>query len=499
MPRNACLEVHQINVGQGDAVLIVNRHLGNLDIAIRAAIAAAAQTPKPLPQQPVDPIDWMPYAVANGVPLAGTVKRALLVDGGDDEYGGDVAGYLEAHGVFTPGTVWTQNLALVVSHYHDDHMAGLRSVFKEKVEDDNGKAHINDRYRPGSVYQSSVTTKSKPKSERFRLFQEDVRKAVNRRTDKTELFTIDIGGRDSAGEPMKISLGQGIDNIPIDVHIVASGQGVYDPARKNVTSIASRGKTVDQNDRSVVLMLQYGSFRYFMGGDIAGNGGPAGGNTGGNAADTKKKKFFSQHADVEGVLGPALERRFPASTQWTPGAPKFVNAGYCTVMKADHHGSSSSVDVYLLATLRPCVVLISSGVRSRFHRHPTQQVIDRTTAAQTGRWQPRPVNGTSPGTVANKIQRVYVTEAAKKVKGTAFSMDLRGAPIMGDIVVRPIDETVRAVQNANARGAQLTVQVYGSGTRSEIADLRTELRETAAVNPQPHTYPIGPYEHSDTH
>jgi hypothetical protein len=363
----------------------------------------------------------------------------------------------------------------------------------------NGKYRIEDRYRPGSVYKSHVTPESTPKSQTYPLFQADVAKAMNRQTEDTKLFTIYRGGRDAVNQPMTISLGRGIDNIPIDVHIVASGQGVYNKAMGKVVKIASRGSTVDQNDRSVVLMLQYGSFRYFMGGDIAGNGGPAGGNTGSNAVDTGNKKFFSQHADVESELGRALEIRFPASTQWKPGEPKFVTAGYCTVMKADHHGSSSSVDVYFLATLRPCVLLISSGVKARFHRHPTQQVIDRATAGQTARWQPRPVNGTSPGTVANTIQRVYVTEVAKKVRNTTFSVNLRDAPIMGDIVVRPVDETVRAVQNANARGTPLTVQVYGSGIRTEIADPRTELRDTAPQNPRPRTYPITPIEHSDTH
>ena len=46
-------------------------------------------------------------------------------------------------------------------------------------------------------------------------------------------------------------------------------------ARKNKDG----SKAWDENDRSLCFVLEYGSFRYFHGGDIAGDGGLAGGNT----------------------------------------------------------------------------------------------------------------------------------------------------------------------------------------------------------------------------
>jgi beta-lactamase superfamily II metal-dependent hydrolase len=498
MPDSASLEIHVMNVGQGDSVLVVNRDL----VKTKAAITKAKKTP------PADPIKYVPFALKNGVPLAGTVKKALLVDGGDDEYGGDVLNYMTDQGVLdTKKTVSRPDLSLVVSHYHDDHMAGLRSVFKERIEPKKkgDKVKLVERLRPGAVYQSWPESKTNPTSERFAAFQDDMVTAAGAATNPTRRFYVYPGGLDgptAAAKTIKIDLGTGVDGIPITAYILAAGQAVWNKQKKKVVKIASTGSTVDQNDRSVVLMLEYGSFRCLLGGDIAGNGGPDGGNTGANAAAVGTKKFFSQHADVETDLGRALEAYFPKTVSWDVDEPKYPTAGYASVLKANHHGSSSSVDVYLLATLQPMMYVGSSGVKARFHNHPTQAVMNRINYTATPTWGLRPV-GTppvSPGTVGNSISGTYLTEVAAKVKNKAFTVDVREGVILGDIVVRPVDETISAIQNAIAPGQELRVQVYGVGVQTTLADPDTTLRPTAAVSTgATDIYPIGPFEESDTH
>ena len=105
MAVSACLEIHEINVGQGDSVLIINRDLVKLTAAIVSNKGAKAV--------PADPIDHVPYCLANSVPLAGTVTKALLVDGGDDEYGGDVINYLTDLGVLDGAKVWRPDLSVL--------------------------------------------------------------------------------------------------------------------------------------------------------------------------------------------------------------------------------------------------------------------------------------------------------------------------------------------------------------------------------------------------
>jgi beta-lactamase superfamily II metal-dependent hydrolase len=501
MPTTARLEIHQMNVGQGDAILIINRDLRKVQQAI------SAKNQSLLNGQ--EPIDWVPLAIANDVSLAGTVTKALLVDGGDDEYGGDVVNYLEAHGVVTKGTAWTPNLVLLVSHFHDDHMAGLRSVFKKRVEEVkfiNGKkttkARLDERYRPGFICHTAPNSKADPATERFAWLIDDIKNAKTAALNPSTVVHLDRGGRLESNplkpgggfDPTIINLGTGVDNIPIQFCVFAAAQSVYQGPNAPPVDIPSRVRGFDQNDRSIVMLLEYGSFRYFLGGDIAGNGGADGGNFGANAINTSAKKYFSNHADVESKLAPALAAMLPATTDYSAGSPKFPNAGYCTVVKANHHGSNSSNDVYFLSTVRPLIAVASAGVKKNFHRHPTQEVMNRTSRTQTPDWGLR---GSIFETIVNTIEQVYVTECAAKKNKVAFTTDLRGARILGDIVIRPIDETISALQAVTARGQRLTVQVYGTGDRTTIEDADTTLRPVDATATPP--YRVGPWTHSDTH
>ncbi|MEW9552428.1 hypothetical protein [Nonomuraea sp. NPDC050783] len=484
MAQSARLEIHQLNVGQGDSTLIVNRKLD----AVAAAIRAKGLTP------PTEPIDYVPFAIQNAVPLAGTVAKALLIDGGDDEYGGDVIDYLSAHGVLDgKKSGYLKNLVVLVSHHHDDHMAGLRSLFKRREETKGAKVKgvpsstLKARYRPAAVYQPGHLGVKVPTTARYNAFQDDVNEAHGHKPVPTTVHTLDPGGLEN-GAPAVIPLGTGVAGISITARVVAASQGVYDPVTNQVTKIPSVTKAVDQNDRSIVVVVEYGSFRYFAGGDIAGDGGPAGGNTSQNAMRKADKRYYSVHADVESTLGPVLERVLPQTTAYVSGTGKYPWPGYCTVMKADHHGSSSSMDIHLLATLRPLIVLISAGVKARFHRHPTPEVMSRLSSP----WIDR--NGHA---VTNSISAVYLTEMALTWRKKAFATQLGSARVLGDIVVRPVDESVEELHLATAPGKQLQVQVYGTGVSTTIYDGGTALQPIVGVKQD--KYPVGPFMHTDTH
>ncbi|MGD0606889.1 MAG: hypothetical protein ABSA53_25290 [Streptosporangiaceae bacterium] len=497
---SASLEIHVLNVGQGDSVLVINRDLDKAKAAITAAKGAGGV--------PAQPADYVPYAVANDVPLAGTVKKALLMDGGDDEYGGDVLNYMAAHGVVQGTSGYCPNLLLAVSHYHDDHMAGLRSVFKKQVTittkvdgKDVTSVTLEDRFRPAVFYGSVTNKATNPTSQRFAAFMEDVLGASMATADPTKVVYVFPGGLDGpGGKTVTISLGTGVDNIPITGYFLASAQGVWDAGKGAVVTIPAKGSVTDQNDRSLVLMLEYGSFRCLLGGDIAGDGGTAGGNFGVNQAPGGKA-FFSQHADVESTLGPALEAFFPETTTWTAGQPKYLVPGYATVLKANHHASSSSVDVHLLATVQPVIFACSSGVKARFHSHPTQAVMNRVDVAETPRWGRR-ARYSYPADfleVPNSIGGTYITEVAAKYNNKAFDVDIHEAQIIGDVVIRPFDETVSAVQNATAPGEELTIQVYGIGVLTGLSDPGNVLRDVTLGYTPGSVYPLGPVLHNDKH
>jgi beta-lactamase superfamily II metal-dependent hydrolase len=399
---------------------------------------------------------------------------------------------------------WHPDFSIMVSHYHDDHIAGFRNVIKERIEPPpkGGPVVYKERVWPGAIYQAKLETKTNPTSFCFVDLQQDIQDVVlsSNTTFKkkgTRLIELLPGGLDPATQKRAvIDLGSGAGGIPITVTVIASGQRVS--TNPGFTDIASLKSTTDQNDRSVVAMLQYGSFRYFLGGDIAGNGLAAGGNTGTNAMVVTKKKGHSKHADVETTIRTAVQKHFPQSksADLKKTGPKFLNAGYCTVMKADHHGSSSSDDVYLLSTMRPLLFLLSTGIKARWHSHPTQQVLDRAAKSKTPKWG-RP--GGLPD-INNSIDQIYITEIVDKHKGKKFGAVLNGSRILGDIVVRPLDDSVLAVQNATKPGTQLTVQVYGMGLFTELADPSSSfVTATVKTTTGKPYYPIGYWEHSDTH
>jgi beta-lactamase superfamily II metal-dependent hydrolase len=94
-----------------------------------------------------------------------------------------------------------------------------------------------------------------------------------------------------------------------------------------------------ENDRSIVLVINYESFDYYLGGDISGVSN-------------------SSHTDVETMIA--------------------EDVGKIEAMKVNHHGSRYSSNEYFLEKLNPLVAIISCGANS--YGHPHENVIARLNA-----------------------------------------------------------------------------------------------------------------------
>jgi len=95
-----------------------------------------------------------------------------------------------------------------------------------------------------------------------------------------------------------------------------------------------------ENSNSIVLLLEYGQFRYLTGGDLTGGGNPGGYST----------------LDIE--------------------TPLVSSIGAVTAVHANHHGSSTSSNEDYVNTLRPQLVLFNVGDGNDYH-HPVQEVLER--------------------------------------------------------------------------------------------------------------------------
>jgi competence protein ComEC len=100
----------------------------------------------------------------------------------------------------------------------------------------------------------------------------------------------------------------------------------------------------EENSRSLTLRLEYGSFAMWLGGDLTGGG--------------------SSTADVE--------------------TPASLACGDVDVYKLNHHGSSTSTSLNLVANLRPELAVVSCGLGNSFG-HPTATVVNRLNQAAAAR------------------------------------------------------------------------------------------------------------------
>jgi hypothetical protein len=432
----ASLEIHQLNVGQGDSTLIVVRDVDKL------ATAAAGAT--------CDPISFLPYCVAKGRDLKATVKAALLMDGGNDCYGPDVCAYLVKVGVIDPTRVCQDNLHLMANHYHDDHQDGLRSIFCK--QDAAGK--IVERYRPKTLIRMEAAAARDRGMALMSTILNDIDKQVEvkRGLDRlwsTEIAFVPKGGRMAGGKRWSFPLGVGVDGIKIELRVLASDQAYFKggallPIADRSRKARAQGRR-SENDRSVACVVEYGSFRHFLAGDIGG-------------VDCQPS------ADIETPLSKALPVMLPVAGG--ANAAKQTKAGHCCSMKLSHHGSRTSNGEPILAALRPRMVTASAGVRQNCFLHPTAETVARLAKAQ---WV------SASGVAVDRTltdDAIYVTEVPKRGRiGNGRPQDHVLAPALtsrGTIVVRPIDDSIKTAQDAAATGNPIRIAVYSDGSQSPI-------------------------------
>ena len=430
---NGSLEIHLINVGQGESVLLINRDLA----ALKAAIENAQ---KLLPE---GSMEWLRFAIQENINLDSTVKSAVLIDAGDRYYEEDVLAYLKAYGV--QGASRNKRFYTVVSHYHGDHIGGLKKVFEE--------------CKPSIAYDMGSDPILDPPTKVYRDYREFLRNAFLGIVHTTISLNEKIDGNNC------IDMGEDNKNVPIKIFCLAANgvvktekDATEKDANKYIIPISGQKKPItriDQNDRTVVLLLKYGQFSCLIGGDAGGDGG-VGGDNGAGMIDERKRLPWSSHGNLEEHLPAAIACRLP-------------NSHVCC-FKSHHHGSASSNDYRLLNAMKPCIVLCSSGTKTRFHGHPTQEVINRIKELN-----PKPT--------------CYITEMAENgtyswggKRGQQYTRNLHGiSRIMGDIIVRPI-----------LVGDGVEIQVYGTGIHTRFGNADKQIR-VAEQNQ------LGPFTHKCTH
>jgi beta-lactamase superfamily II metal-dependent hydrolase len=208
-------------------------------------------------------------------------SKTLLFDGGDTGTGTQIRNVLNSLSI-------TSLDYFVAGHYHADHIGAIDEVI-------NGGIPINlASYDRGSTYSSQT-------------FTDYVNAVGARRTTITLNQQIDLGG----GCILTCIAVNGTTN------------------HGNVTPTG-------ENDRSIALILRYGTFDYLIASDLTGGG--------------------SSTADVETKIA--------------------QDAGDVDVLHVGHHGSTTSSNQTLIDTVKPEHAVISCGTGNSYG-HPTQTILDR--------------------------------------------------------------------------------------------------------------------------
>lgn len=333
-----------------------------------------------------------------------TGLKTILIDAGSKGAGADVIAYLQNELGPTPYIDY-----VIASHYHEDHIGGFVGS-KKRAKTGTGTCfnYYGVLADPTTVPVFAVLDKGTQNPTSGSDVYEDYETlSVNRRVLAGSI----AGGNNVITPPPHaippplpganqqlalggyINLGVDANNVAIRLKCVAADARVYTTVPPNYIDVAATvnrnnpGSMRNPNNWGLAWVLEYGKFRYFTGGDIGG-------------------ELTAQYLDIETPLSSTL----PLIYNNTP-----TFKGHVCAFKIDHHGSEHSSNNVFLDTLKSSFISISSGSR---HRHPTQAALDRIEASRWDRrdslkytktqlynmtelWQPRNIDTAVGGTSGN--------------------------------------------------------------------------------------------------
>lgn len=372
------LEIHQINVGQGDATLIVIR-----DTAVLRANFAKKGTPLP-----TEPYQWLQVAIDSNVQLTKTVVTAFLLDGGDSAKAATaIYNYITSMGLDN-----TQIKYFLLSHFHADHNRGFYDlmnkykVYPERliIRQTKDKGLDNGTKK---AYKELVTQPNKD--------------TLQVRPNHTELLLGQVGAQ--------------------NIQLTCIGAAMFTAFRsgnlpKNTSSVN------DENNFSVVWALQLGAFRYYTGGDLNGYG---------------QAKLI----DLESPLMDSLLVHDPATLKDAANNP-LNKGHLCSLKLNHHGGEESTNPYFLAVMKPSTAMISCGQQSYKHPRQRVVQDLDKIIAPQwdLSAYQSKPLISEhgSPIKVDKTIQHYFMTNLNRLIPSTFY--DKLGDPtqstgiIAGDIV-----------------------------------------------------------------
>ncbi len=341
------IEIHQIDVGTGDAALI------------------------------------------NIMNNTGGIQYSILLDAGETNQNKNVIEYLDTHAKHAGGKIYLDYV--IASHYHSDHIGGLVGQ-KESLYTKIG----NKKRKCGEVYTgvlgdtahvsfytvldkgNNLPTSGTDLYDHYKSLAGNRRIAVGTTTAGNPFAVNTISPSGVYPPPLPVTqnlslggyvdLGADANGTPVRLRLILADSKVYYPGApdntynvadtlKDLWKINLRTRRKNPNNWGIGWVLEYGAFRWYTAGDVGGYNGSYGTCT----------SCSSNYFDIETPISEAFSIIYQQ--------PVSAHGHVCT-QKISHHGSCCSTNQSFLDTLRSSFIAISAGSQATFG-HPTQEIIDR--------------------------------------------------------------------------------------------------------------------------
>jgi len=353
------VEIHQVNVGNGDGALI---------------------------------------KVIDG----GTLVYTIVIDGGLPSTSNSFVPYLKQALPDMPGHAGKKKIDWVIlSHNHQDHFNGLIQMFKDpafiisNITDQGVYSITTGKYPTPLVTPTNSNTapyitpakgKTTPQTALIGYAN-----AVKIASDRSKIITTaDIKPIDGFVNSTKtfqdIPIPATVGGTPLTMVCIAANAFT-----RTITGTTARDiGNLNPNNFSYGWVLEFGKFRFYSGGDLGG--------------------YSGSYTDQEDGMGTYLTARYPSNhpLDGTNTGKNFP--GHVCVAKADHHGSTNSSNPEFLEALAYSAIVTSAGKHSRW-KIPTEEFVDRVAD--------NPAFGAKQGIYFTQLYN-YGTDNALKEANTKF-------------------------------------------------------------------------------
>lgn len=240
---------------------------------------------------------------------------------------------------------------IILTHYHNDHYGGLLALEDGRIKGeylvDPGGYDLNQvEPKCDKEKLSKIQPKDSKAGWKIPRYTKAIKTAaLNYKLERWQGMNPESGKESSMiGEAILLAK---VNNIEIRLRCVTYWGYVLSNTNTGYKDVWTKTGDKSANNATIAFVLECGQFRYFLGGDMGGE------NT-------------TSYIDIETPLSKGFVKSYPKAKSFNPEDKTEYNGHMCG-FKASHHGSDKSNNSTILDTMKPAVCVTSAGDNKGWH------------------------------------------------------------------------------------------------------------------------------------